>query len=552
MVNRKLLALVLSVSLVFAPQGLKAQTVEQLLEQGNAAQAQGRFTEAERVFRRVLQVEPNDAAAHNNLGLALYNQGKLEEAIASYQRAIQLDPNYGAAHYNLGNALRNQGQVAEMIAAYQQAIQVDPNYASAYNNLGAALREQGQLEEAIASFQQVIQIDPNHATAHYNLGSTLSEQGKLEEAIASYQRAIQADPNYSFAHYNLGFSLREQGKLEEAIASFQQVIQLSPDFAAAHKNLGLTLSEQGKLEEAIASFQQAIQLDPNYAAAHHHLGNALREQGKLAEAIASFQRAIQLDPNYAIAHTNPQEAERPLALDPNPAPPDRPETFPTLAQDPTFPYRRSVVYILAEMNSGPSVGSINGTGWIFQATPNRILILTTRHVVTDSNNNRSDNITVEFFSTLPPEHRLRRSARILHITAPNDPLDLAVLEVNAPPDNIQPLKISSTPISLDQDVRIIGHPHTGLPWSIIRGYIANQTDNELQISPGLAFGTSGSPVLHPETFQVLGIIHNVNTLQSTNEPIANAENIFNPTGSFGYAHPIAPILQQLQRWGIRP
>ena len=40
--------------------------------------------------------------AHSNLGIALKKQGKFPDAVSSYQRALQIKPNYAEAHYNLG------------------------------------------------------------------------------------------------------------------------------------------------------------------------------------------------------------------------------------------------------------------------------------------------------------------------------------------------------------------------------------------------------------------------------------------------------------------
>jgi Tfp pilus assembly protein PilF len=185
------------------PVGVVAQSIDELFEQGNAAEDAGRFSEAERFWNQVLRQEPNNAGAYNNLGNALRDQGKLEEAIAAFRQAIQLDPNYDAAYNNLGIALSKQGKLEEAIAAFRQAIQLDPNYDAAYNNLGIALSEQGKLEEAIAAFRQAIQLDPNYAIAYNNLGIALSEQGKLEEAIESYQRSIALDPNFPSAQNNL-------------------------------------------------------------------------------------------------------------------------------------------------------------------------------------------------------------------------------------------------------------------------------------------------------------------------------------------------------------
>ncbi len=52
-------------------------------------------------FNKALQIEPDFAEVHNNLGVALQNQGLLDEAAASFGKAVTIKPNYAVAHSNL-------------------------------------------------------------------------------------------------------------------------------------------------------------------------------------------------------------------------------------------------------------------------------------------------------------------------------------------------------------------------------------------------------------------------------------------------------------------
>ena len=72
-------------------------------------------------------------------------RGESAEALACYQRALQLNPDFAEAHNNLGTALQDQGKIAEALACYRRALQLKPDYAEAHNNLGNALQDQGQI-----------------------------------------------------------------------------------------------------------------------------------------------------------------------------------------------------------------------------------------------------------------------------------------------------------------------------------------------------------------------------------------------------------------------
>ena len=66
-------------------------------------------TEAIACFRRALELNPNHADAHDNLGVALQSRGEPAAAEACFRRALAHNPNYAEAHFNLGNALQALG-----------------------------------------------------------------------------------------------------------------------------------------------------------------------------------------------------------------------------------------------------------------------------------------------------------------------------------------------------------------------------------------------------------------------------------------------------------
>jgi superkiller protein 3 len=555
------------------PQLAVAQTIEELFQQGNAAQEAKNYSQAEAIYRRIIKIEPNNAKAYYKLcyvlddqnklddavaacrksialnsdaqtyfvvGYVLRRQGKLEEAIAAYRQAIELDPKDAAPYKGLGNALSDQKKLDEAIAAYRQAIQLDPKYPLAYNGLGKALSDQKKLDEAIAAYRQAIQLDPKYAAAYTTLGIALRNQKKLDEAIAAYRQAIQLDPKDAAAYYNLGIALSEQNKLDEAIAAYRKAIELDPKSAKAYNNLGLALSDQKKLDEAIAAYRKAIELDPKYAAPYNNLGNALRGQKKLEEAIEEYKRSLQIDPNDPIASNNLQEAERRLTLRRNPQAEVMDDRQYLRKNDPSFPILRPVVLIIAEFSSGEKQGYEKGTGLVIQRDGNRTLIITNRHVIFEqATGQQGQNIQVEFFSDPPDgQPRMRRNARVLGMTPgndnlDNDNLDIAVLEVTDPlPDDIKPLPTSSNPIQRQMSVRAIGHPVRGIPWSIEPGTISSYDSQQLQISgTAIQAGNSGGPVINSEN-QLVGIVVEVDR-------------------GLAFAYPMPVIMEKLRAWGLK-
>jgi protein O-GlcNAc transferase len=167
----------------------------------------GRLAEAERIYLRVLALQPDHVEALNMVGVLATQTGRFDMAVEVIQRAIALKPGFAEAHYNLGNAFQNMGRLDEAITVYRESIRLKPGLIAAYNNLANTLRQAERLDEAIATFRDVLRLKPDLAEAHSNLGNTLKDVGQLDEAFACYRRAIQLRPEYTDAHDNLVLAL---------------------------------------------------------------------------------------------------------------------------------------------------------------------------------------------------------------------------------------------------------------------------------------------------------------------------------------------------------
>jgi len=275
------------------------ETARSLLSQALAAYRAGQHTEAEALYRRAVEQDPEYVDALNLLGALLYQQNRLDESLACFERVRSLQPANADPLNSVGIVLRAQGRLREAVDYYRQALAIRADHPEVYSNLGNALREMGDLEGAITAYRQALDLKPDHAEGHNNLGVALKDIGQLKDAIAHYQTAIQLKPNYPEAHHNLGSAFQKQGQLKQAITYYKQAIALKPNYAEAHHGLGGTLQQLRQYAEAEAYHQQAIALKPDFAEAYHGVANAMHQQGKLDDAIAMYQQALKLRPDYA-------------------------------------------------------------------------------------------------------------------------------------------------------------------------------------------------------------------------------------------------------------
>jgi tetratricopeptide (TPR) repeat protein len=106
-----------------------------LLGLGNAYAIAGRNADAIRTYARLLRVAPDNASAHENMGVAQLQTRDMRGAEASLRRALQLDPDLPAAHTALGVLLAQTGRKAEAIEEWKRAAALGD--ANAADNLRA-------------------------------------------------------------------------------------------------------------------------------------------------------------------------------------------------------------------------------------------------------------------------------------------------------------------------------------------------------------------------------------------------------------------------------
>ena len=120
---------------------------------------QGRFEEAEHLYRDVIRLTPEDPLAYYDLGLTLLAQDRYDEAIETMQAVIRLAPDDSFAHFELGQMQHFQGQFAAAEAAFRIVIRLDPDDALAYDRLSQTLASQGRTDESAIAAATASELD---------------------------------------------------------------------------------------------------------------------------------------------------------------------------------------------------------------------------------------------------------------------------------------------------------------------------------------------------------------------------------------------------------
>jgi hypothetical protein len=140
----------------------------------------------------LLQIEVPAAEFYRlfDSALELERKGRHEAAAAEWRKALALDPDNAKAHTNLGIALWGMGERNEALAQFRKAVELKGEYAEARNNLGVALVQLGRFQEAATHLRVVVRLNPGSAEVHNNLAEALVQAGNVSEALVYWRRAL--------------------------------------------------------------------------------------------------------------------------------------------------------------------------------------------------------------------------------------------------------------------------------------------------------------------------------------------------------------------------
>lgn len=277
-----------------------SETVEALKAQAKLEEEQIKKIEALSLFTQALQAQEASNTA---------------DAVALYRKAIELDPNDPRSHNNLGRLLMIRQNTPSEEAERKF---LDPNDPRAHNNLGPLLVPKQNIasEEAEKEFHRAIELDPKLAMPYSNLAAVLLIRGPqyYPEAETHLLKAISLDPNLQLAYGNLVYLLRMSGRETEIAPWAEKVLQFDDKdltsnlaLASVHRKLG----HYAELAKYAARARQLLKPDDwyNLACLESIIGNvdAAMENLERSSKSETFNREwARIDPDLEWIRNDPR------------------------------------------------------------------------------------------------------------------------------------------------------------------------------------------------------------------------------------------------------
>ncbi len=259
------------------------------LEQGRKALDAKNNEEAAGLFRKAVDGDPKDYAAHFHLALADSLLQRDTEAIAEYQRTLELQPNLFEADVNLGILLLRVKRADDAVAPLQAAVAQKPAEYRPNYYLGEALLEGGKPTAAQASFETALKANPQSAVAELGLAHALLQQGTPALAEPHFRRAGELDPAYRDGLLEAAMAEDKAGQTAAAAAIYQEF----PANAAAQRRVTELLLANQQYADAVPRLERAVETAPTVAnrlalaTAYKMTNQAAKATQQLAQVVAA-------------------------------------------------------------------------------------------------------------------------------------------------------------------------------------------------------------------------------------------------------------------------
>jgi len=233
------------------------------------------FPKAKAAAARALELDSTLAEPHTSLAYArLYYDWDWPEAEREFRRALEVDPNYATAHHWYSVYLTAMDRPDEAAAEIKRAQDLDSLSLIINTDIGFELYYRGRYDQAIKQLQTTLEMNPKFPLAHLWLGRAYQEKGMYSEALAEFKQVDAALQSWPVAIAAIGHVAGEAGQHDEARQALDKLFSLSKQKHVTPYAVALVYAGLGEREQAFEWLNKAydershwlvwLKLDPRW------------------------------------------------------------------------------------------------------------------------------------------------------------------------------------------------------------------------------------------------------------------------------------------------
>ena len=214
--------------------------------------------QAKAYAERAIAIDGQLAEPHATLGAVNEYLWNWMEAEREYKRAVELNPNYATAFHWYGNFLRDTGRFDEAALMIRRAHELDPLSSIISNNIASSYQTLNDHNASIESSLKLIELDPNFSAAYESLGLSYIKLGRNAEGISALEKAVELSDRAGPKLADLGYGYAVTGKRKEAIAIVKELEEKYAKKEANAQNIAAAYAGLGDKDKAFEWLETAF------------------------------------------------------------------------------------------------------------------------------------------------------------------------------------------------------------------------------------------------------------------------------------------------------
>jgi tetratricopeptide (TPR) repeat protein len=289
-----------------------------------------RYSDAQKAFRKVRELERNDPSADFNIGLICLEQKLPDDAIRLFRPLLTVPRYRERVRYFIAMGLEEKGDLKAAAIEYQlvnleseyfiqarlrlayltfqmgnkvRARQIlndlltrAPKQEEIYLTKSYFYEEDNQWDLAIKALNAGLGQVERPQEIHFRLAVLYEKENKRPESIQQIKKVLELDPNNADAQNFLGYAYAETGvDLDEAEKLIREALRTKPDSGHIIDSLGWVLYKKGQYGKAVTELERAHRIMPQDSTVAEHLGDAYVKVKRYRDALRIYRRALELE-----------------------------------------------------------------------------------------------------------------------------------------------------------------------------------------------------------------------------------------------------------------
>ncbi len=261
--------------------------------------AMGNKSEAERLWKHLLQDHPDYLTAALNLAKLKFQQGKLEEAEKYYRGILEKQPGHVTALVGLAQVAEARKEYDQMVDYLQRALDRHPDAIRPATSLVRYFLSTGEAMKALSIARELAGHHEQNPAVYQLLGQAQLAADQPASAAATFRRLTSLRPANPMAWHLLALALEKNGDESKALEAWNEALRLQENFIPAATNRVRLLVKQKRYDEALKGAKKIQDRNPDLAAGYYLEGEIHLAKGQFRQALESYRKSHRIMPSRA-------------------------------------------------------------------------------------------------------------------------------------------------------------------------------------------------------------------------------------------------------------